>query len=449
MAGATVAADGGQHEGLAHERRQAHDAGRVPTLRTCGHRANRALHGGGRALSRALAGGAGIGPRAPAPCRARAWRTLRRRAARCRRDRPSRSHALAVAQLLRLLSGQRFRSLDPRRPPLLRSRGPGHALGDQPRVHRARDPCARLAGRSARAAGAVPLDRGRRRRHPGQRIEQYADGASHSPRARERRRGQPARRRPRPHGRAGAAAHRLHLAPRPLLDREGGEDRGPGAREPAARRRRRPSLDARRRAGGGDRRRSRSRGDACDGLRDRGHDVVGRRGSAARHRRTLPPRGDLAPRRCRARGQRHHLPRAPGPDRRGGLCRQLYRQPAQVAAHQLRLQLLLGCRPCRADRCAERPSRILAQSRDGVRCGHRLPRLAGAARPPLSRAQALVRHPPLRRGRLARPCSQEHRTRRMVRGAGGGERGIRAGRAGLGRARLLPPSRAAMRSTRP
>ena len=102
---------------------------------------------------------------------------------------------------------------------------------------------------------------------------------------------------------------------------------------------------------------------ACDGVRDRRHDLIRRRGSAARGRRTLPPRSRLAPRRCRARGQRHHLPRAAeglidGLELRG----QLFLQPAQVVAHQLRLQLLLGGRPRRADRRAERPPRVLAQT---------------------------------------------------------------------------------------
>ena len=70
----------------------------------------------------------------------RPGRALRRGAARPRRDRdPARDHPLAVAQLLRLLSGQRLRAGDPRRPALGRARRPGHALGHQPRLHRAGD----------------------------------------------------------------------------------------------------------------------------------------------------------------------------------------------------------------------------------------------------------------------------------------------------------------------
>ena len=173
------------------------------------------------------------------------------------------------------------------------------------------------------------------------------------------------------------------------------------------------------------------------------------RGSPARHRRALPPRERLAPRRCRARGQRHRLPRAPGPHRRVGAGGQLHLQPAPVAAHQLRLQLLLGCRSRRADRGAERPARVSAQQVDGNRHGHRLPRLAGAARPPLPRAQALVRHPSLRCRGLARSRPALHRARRMVCGTGGGERGVRACCAGFGRPRVLPPQARAMRSPKP
>ena len=131
------------------------------------------------------------------------------------------------------------------------------------------------------------------------------------------------------------------------------------------------------------------------------------------------------------------------------LAGQLHVQPAQVVAHQLRLQLLLGCRPRRADRRAERPSRIPAQPRDRLGRGHRLPRLARAARPALPRPQALVRHPPLRSGGLARPRPHEHRACRVVRRAGGAERPVRSGRAVVGRAGVLPPSRGRRVQRRP
>ena len=165
-----------------------------------------------RALPGPLTRGARIGPRAPAPHRARTRRALRRRAARRRPDHHARSHALAVAELLRLLPGQRLGSVDPGRSALLRPGGAGHALGDQPRLHRARNPRARLAGRPARTAGAVPVEHGRRRRHPGQRVQQHAHRAPRSARARQRRRGQRTRRRPRF---TAAAAHRLHVPATP------------------------------------------------------------------------------------------------------------------------------------------------------------------------------------------------------------------------------------------
>ena len=75
--------DGNQCEGLTHGRCQAHDAGRVPALRPCDHRADRPLHGRGRALPGAQPSGARIGPRAPAGGCARAGRALRGPSARC------------------------------------------------------------------------------------------------------------------------------------------------------------------------------------------------------------------------------------------------------------------------------------------------------------------------------------------------------------------------------
>ena len=137
------------------------------------------------------------------------------------------------------------------------------------------------------------------------------------------------------------------------------------------------------------------------------------------------------------------------PHRRGRARGQLHLQPAQVVAHQLRLQLLLGRRPRRADRRAQRPSRIPAQPRHRLGRGHRLPRLARAARPALPRPQALVRHPPLRRGGPARPRPHEHRACRVVRRAGGAERPVRSSRAPIGRAGVLPPLGQAMRSPKP
>ena len=241
--------------------------------------------------------------------------------------------------------------------------------------------------------------------------------------------------------RLAAAADRVHLAPCTLVDREGGEDRGPRAHQSAARRRRRPPRDASGCAGGRDRRRPRGRRDARDGERNGGHHVVGGRRPGTRHRRGLPPRGRLAPRGRRARGQRHHLPGAPRARRRGRARRQLHVQPPQVAAHELRLQLLLGGGSGRADRRPEHPSGVPAQPGDGFRRGHRLPRLARAARAQVPRAEAVVRHPPLRGRGPARARAAQRRPRGLVRGAGGGERRVRARGARLGGTGVLPPPR--------
>ena len=67
---------------------------------------------------------------------------------------PARHHPLAVAQFLRLLSGQRFRPGHPGRPALVRPGRAGHAVGHQPGLHRAGNPRAGLAGGHAGSAGA-------------------------------------------------------------------------------------------------------------------------------------------------------------------------------------------------------------------------------------------------------------------------------------------------------
>ena len=76
-----------------------------------------------------------------------------------------------------------------------------------------------------------------------------------------------------------------------------------------------------------------------------------------------------------------------------------------------------------ADRAAlinalQRAAGVPAQPGDGVRRGVRLPGLARAARAPLPRAQALVRHPPLRRGGPARARPPPCRPRPDLRGPG-------------------------------
>ena len=102
------------------------------------------------------AGGPGRGPGPAAAPPARGARALRRGPRRPRPRRPARAHPLAVAELVRLLPGQRSG------PSILgelvsrRARRPGDAVGDRPGVHRARDPRARLVGRAPGPARPVP-----------------------------------------------------------------------------------------------------------------------------------------------------------------------------------------------------------------------------------------------------------------------------------------------------
>ncbi len=72
---------------------------------------------------------------------------------------PSRRDALAISQFLRLLSFECLRPGDSGRFAFFRTRGSGNAVGDQPGLHRTRDPCAGLAGSHARSAAEVSFDR--------------------------------------------------------------------------------------------------------------------------------------------------------------------------------------------------------------------------------------------------------------------------------------------------
>ena len=157
------------------------------------------------------------------------------RAARRRRDRHARTHALAVAELLRLLPRQRLGPVHPRRSPLVGARGSGHAVGHESSVHRARDARAGLARRPARVARAVsappPRAAASSRTPP-----PAARWPRCSPRASAR-----ARARSNEHGAGfglvsgpGGDGPRLTVytsAPCALLGREGGEDRRPRAHD--------------------------------------------------------------------------------------------------------------------------------------------------------------------------------------------------------------------------
>ena len=153
---------------------------------------------------------------------------------------PAGDHALAVAELLRLLPGQRVGPGDPRRPALLGSGRAGDALGDQPRLHRTRDARPRLARRDARSAASGSARPRRRRRDPGHRLERSALRPSGGARARDGVCEQRARLR--------RAADRLHVDPGALVDREGGQDRRDRAGESPADRRGRTIRHATRRA---------------------------------------------------------------------------------------------------------------------------------------------------------------------------------------------------------
>ena len=72
--------------------------------------------------------------------------------------------------------------------------------------------------------------------------------------------------------------------------------------------------------------------------------------------RSAPSTG-LAARRRRVRGGRRRLPRAALVARRRGVRRLVLLRPAQVAAHRLRLRRVLGGRPGRTDRGADRDCR--------------------------------------------------------------------------------------------
>ena len=73
-----------------------------------------------------------------------------------------------------LLPGQQLRAVHPGRAAFRRARRAGHALGHQPRLHGTGNARARLDGRDARPAGEVQIDRRRRRRDPGHRLQRRA-----------------------------------------------------------------------------------------------------------------------------------------------------------------------------------------------------------------------------------------------------------------------------------
>ena len=365
------------------------------------------------------------------------------RAARPRRHPAAGHHALAAPVVLRLLPGQHERAGDARRPAGVRPRRAGHAVGDLARRHRARDARPRLAGRAARTAGALPLERCRRRRHPAHRVRRRARRAARRPAPRQRR------------------THRTRRVSRP--------DGSPSTRR--ARRTRR----SRRRAGSpasAPTRCARStpipppsrpvRSTCAELL---AADVAAGRTPAlvvasvgATGTGAVDPVRELAAL-AHEHGAWLHVDARLGRRGRGrsGVAlaqrrlrgrRLVLHQPAQVAADQLRLRRVLGGRPRGAGRRAVDPARVPAQRRDRVRRGDRLPRLARAARAALPRAQAVGGDPLVRRGGAARAHPHPRRAGAGVRRLGRGRRAVRARRAASAVARDVPAACRRRRDTR-
>ena len=176
--------------------------------------------------------------------------------------------------------------------------------------------------------------------------------------------------------------------------------------------------------GARDRRRSRRGPDAVLRLRHRGDHVVRGHGSAARDRRGLPPARRVAARRRRDVRHRGALPRAAllqdGVELADSYC---FDPHKWMFTNFDCTCLWVADRRALIDALSHH-ARVPAQPRVGVRRGHRLSRLARAARPPLPFAQALVRDPPLRGRRACGATSA--RTWRWRRSCGRGSRPTRA-----------------------
>ena len=328
-------------------------------MRPRGGRAHRPLHGGDRALAGALAGGARIDPRATA-------------------SHAAPEHGEPFGDVLRDVDGIVMPGITHWQSPSFFAYFPANAsgpailgdllssgLGVQGMLWATSPACTELEthvmdwlvdllGLPERFRSTTRGGRG----HPGHRFEQHPDRAARRARARERGRGQRARRRVRPERRPGpwsepwlaAAADRVHLAARALVGREGGEDRrASGAGTCASSTPTPVTRCVRTRSRLGHRRGPRGRRDA---------------GRWCARRWARRPRATVDPVRavgevCRREGVWLHVdaahagsaticPEHRGSRRRGGARRQLHVQPPQVAAHQLRLQLLLGGGPGRA-----------------------------------------------------------------------------------------------------
>ena len=359
-----------------------------------------------------------------APGRAsRARRALGRHPGRPRPGRPAGHHPLAVAELLRLLPGHELRGVRARR---ARRRGawrPGDAVVHEPGVHGARDAHARLDGRHARTC-----------RPPSAPTAPAAGSSRTRPRA--------------PPcapwcGAARQAAAAGSTAPLVAYT----SDQGHSSIEKAAR-------IAGWRAAAPDRRR-RGTGHAAAGPARRPSRGPGRRAPALvrappRWARPPPQRSTRWRRSARSgaaravaargrglRGGGRRLPRASLRQRRAGARRGDSTNPHKWLLTNFDCDLFwVRDRAALIQALSVLPE-YLRNAATESRRRHRLPGLAGAAGPPFPRAEAVVRPPPLRRGRAARPHPRSSRPGTAVR-ACVGRRPLRAGRSGAALARLLP-----------
>ena len=270
----------------------------------------------------------------------------------------------------------------------------------------------------------VPLQRGGRRRHPGQRVEQHADRADRSPRAGERGRRQSPRRGARAGGPERAGRLTVYTSRHAHSSIEKGVKIAGLGRENL----RLVDADGR----------HAMRADALDAA------IAEDRAGGARPAMVCATVGTTSsgavdPLRaigavCRRERVWLHVDAAHAgsatvcPEQRGLIDGLELADSYTFNPHKW----LLTNFDCScfwvADRAAliealRRAARVPAQPSHGIGRGHRLPRLAGAARPALPRAEALVRDPPLRGRGAARPRAALRGARRVVRGAGGGERG--------------------------
>ena len=355
-------------------------------------------------------------------------RVVRRGARRPRPGRAAGHHPLAVAQLLRLLPRQLVGAVDPRRPRRRRSRRAGDVVGDEPGLHRGREPRARLARRAARAARTAF-------RRPGR-------GAASSSTAGPTRTCAPSSP---PATARGGAAHRrtcgrTRRPKRTRRSRRASASPGCGRTSSALVDVDDAFADAARRARRRDGRRPRRRARAVPRRRHRRHDVVDGHRPGRRRSSTCAGTAYGSTSTRRWPGSAGVVPELrpvvnAGLDGVDSWCFDPHKW--------LFTNFDCSCCTCAtAPRCIQSLSVLpeyLRNAASRVRRGNRLPRLARAPRAALPCAQALVRHPPLRRRGPRSPRAPPRRAGARVRRLGRRQRPLRAGRAGAAQPRLLQP----------